>query len=108
MSDIQVIIFPDQYTELAIKTDAGLVNISKVISEAGFFKRRELKKIAQKFVEVKTALITNPGHSLIISADLVDKINQYAMSGEVLTVTGFNSGNDGLFDLDGGVSPHED
>ena len=110
MSDIQVIIFPDQFTVWAIKADASLVNISKKITEAGFFKRRKLKKLAQKFVEMKTALILNPEHSLVISADLAEKITKYASDGEVLNVSGFTTQgpDDGLFDFDGGVSPHED
>lgn len=107
MSDIQVIIFPDQFTIEAIRADASLVNISKKIAKAGFFEKRKLKKLAQKFVELKTALILNPEHSLVISADLAEKLVKYASDGEVLTVSGFTTQNpnDGLFDFDGG-NPH--
>ena len=110
MSDIQVIIFPDQFTITAIRADASLVNISKKITKAGFFEKRKLKKLAQKFLELKTALILNPEHSLVISADLAEKVVKYASDGEVLNVSAFTTqdSNDGLFDLDGGVSPHED
>ena len=107
MNDIQVIIFPDQFTEFAVRTDAALVNISKKISKAGFFERRKLKKLAQKFVDMKTALIMNPAHSLVISADLAEKIFRYSTDGEVLNISGFRT-DDGLFDFNGGASPHED
>ncbi len=107
MGEIQVIIFPDQFTEYAVRTDAALVNLSKKMINTGFFEKRKLKKLAQKFVSMKTALIMNPQHSLVISSDLAEKIFRYSTSGEVLNISGFRT-DDGLFDFDGGVSPNED
>ena len=110
MNNIQVIIFPDQFTEYAIKADSSLINLNAKLNKAGFFERIKLKSIINECIELKTALVQNGNHSLVLPASLVEKINRYAMDGEVLTVNGFVSQDkpDSLFDLDGGMPNDKD
>lgn len=100
-NNIQVVIYPNAYTQWAIMTDTGLVNLHAEYDKSGFFKKVKLRHIIDEFVRLKKALISNHQASLIISADLADKVHKWCC-GEVLNVNDLPISNqdDGLFDLD--------
>lgn len=102
MNDVQVVIFPEMFSEFAIKTDASLLNVNHRLSKAGFFESIKLKLLIKRFVDFKATLVKNPYCSLVVSSDFVDEIYKWASEGSVLSVTGFASQNtdDDLFNFD--------
>ena len=102
MDNIQVIIFPEMFTDYAIRADGALLNVNNKLSKAGFFESIKLKFLVKKFVDFKTTLVKNPYCPLVISSEFADEIYQWSSEGSVLNVTGFSSqdADDGLFNFD--------